>query len=217
MKTKVRQFDELKSLLGAAKPPKKKRALATEKKPQRSIVEKDLDFSHMMRAENVRPLLPPRHRHIEPSRVAPVPQQHRRDEHEALTLAKFGEQSKMPAWEIGQEWEDHQSFLRIGISPDVLRKLRRGHWIMQSEIDLHGMTSEEARDALQDFLIDARMHGLRCVRVVHGKGLTSPGKTPVLKGKVRRWLMFWDDVLAYCEPTPHAGGSGAVLVLLRGR
>jgi hypothetical protein len=74
----------------------------------------------------------------------------------------------------------------------------------------------EARDTLADFLLDARARGARCVRVIHGKGLTSPGKEPVLKGKVRRWLAHWDDVLAYSEAPRHAGGGGAVLVLLRG-
>ena len=79
------------------------------------------------------------------------------------------------------------------------------------------MTSDEAHDALADFLArSARQRGLRCVRVIHGKGLTSPNKEPVLKGKVRRWLAHWDDVLAYCEAPQHAGGGGAVLILLRG-
>jgi DNA-nicking Smr family endonuclease len=88
---------------------------------------------------------------------------------------------------------------------------------VQSVIDLHGMTVDEARDALADFLLEARNRGLRCVRVIHGKGLTSPNREPVLKGKVRRWLAQWDDVLAYCEAARHAGGAGAVIVLLRGR
>ena len=87
---------------------------------------------------------------------------------------------------------------------------------MQGEIDLHGHTSDEAHDALADFLVEARQHGYRCVRVIHGKGLTSPQREPVLKGKVRKWLSHWDDVLAYCEAPRHAGGGGAVLVLLRG-
>ncbi len=86
----------------------------------------------------------------------------------------------------------------------------------KAEIDLHGHTTDEAHDALADFLADARQHGYRCVRVIHGKGLTSPQREPVLKGKVRKWLSHWDDVLAYCEAPRHAGGGGAVLVLLRG-
>jgi DNA-nicking Smr family endonuclease len=88
---------------------------------------------------------------------------------------------------------------------------------VQSVIDLHGHTIDEAHDALADFLDDARAHGYRCVRVIHGKGLTSPNREPVLKGKVRGWLTRWNDVLAYCEAPTHGGGSGAVVVLLRGR
>jgi DNA-nicking Smr family endonuclease len=88
---------------------------------------------------------------------------------------------------------------------------------VQGEIDLHGKTTEQARDSLADFLLDARARGRRCIRVIHGKGLTSPNREPVLKGKVRRWLAQWDDVLAYCEAPRHAGGAGAVMVLLKGR
>ena len=121
------------------------------------------------------------------------------------------------AWEVGQELEAGQTFVRPGLGTDVLGKLRRGHWTVQAELDLHGFTSDEARDALADFLYNARQHGFRCVRVVHGKGLTSPNREPVLKGKVRRWLSHWDDVLAYSEAPRHAGGGGAVLILLRGR
>ena len=88
---------------------------------------------------------------------------------------------------------------------------------MQAELDLHGYTTDEARDVLADFLYEARQRGYRCVRVVHGKGLTSPNREPVLKGKVRLWLTQRDEVLAYCEAPHHAGGSGAVLVLLKGR
>ena len=119
-------------------------------------------------------------------------------------------------WEIGQEHEAEQTFVRRGIGIDVLAKLRRGHWSVQGDLDLHGHSTDEAHDALADFLDEARQRGFRCVRVVHGKGLTSPNKEPVLKGKVRRWLSHWDDVLAYCEAPRHAGGGGAVLVLLRG-
>jgi DNA-nicking Smr family endonuclease len=121
------------------------------------------------------------------------------------------------ALEIGQELEAEQTFLRRGLPSDVLSKLRRGHWAVQGELDLHGRTTLEARDELADFLLAARQRGARCVRVIHGKGLTSPRKEPVLKGKVRRWLAHWDDVLAYCEAPAHAGGGGAVLVLLRGK
>jgi DNA-nicking Smr family endonuclease len=139
------------------------------------------------------------------------------DEREALELSKYGAEPAPHSWDIGQELDVEQTFLRRGLGRDILVKLRRGHWVVQAVIDLHGMTTTEAHDALGDFLLDARNRGVRCVRVIHGKGLTSPNREPVLKGKVRRWLAQWDDVLAYCEAVRHAGGSGAVVVLLRGR
>ncbi|CAG0982741.1 putative DNA endonuclease SmrA [Burkholderiales bacterium] len=147
----------------------------------------------------------------------PVPRHRIADERDALEASKYGDEPAPQTWDIGQEIEGEQTFLRSGLGPDVLTRLRRGHWSVQAEVDLHGHDSEQARDALADFLVAARAAGLRCVRVIHGKGLTSPNREPVLKGKVRRWLAHWDDVLAYCEAPRHAGGGGAVVVLLRGR
>jgi DNA-nicking Smr family endonuclease len=162
--------------------------------------------------------LPPRNRAV-PTRPRPTPVARLRmeDEYDALEMSKYGAEPAPHSWEIGQEIEGEQTFLRRGLGTDILVKLRRNHWVVQAVIDLHGMTTAEAHDALADFLLEARTQGLRCVRVIHGKGLTSPNREPVLKGKVRRWLSQWDDVLAYCEAPRHAGGSGAVIALLRGR
>ncbi|TXI29704.1 MAG: DNA mismatch repair protein MutS, partial [Ottowia sp.] len=93
-------------------------------------------------------------------------------------------------------------------------KLRRGHWAVQGQIDLHGLRTPDAREALAQFLRDARRAGWRCVRVVHGKGLGSPGKTPVLKAKVHGWLIQKKEVLAFVQAKPLEGGAGALLVLL---
>ena len=109
------------------------------------------------------------------------------------------------------------SFAQTGIGSDVLRKLRRGHWSLQGEIDLHGLRSDEARTALAGFLQQAQKREWRCVRVVHGKGLGSPGKTPVLKQKVLRWLVQRTEVLAFVQAPANQGGAGALLVLLKGR
>jgi DNA-nicking Smr family endonuclease len=152
-----------------------------------------------------------------PSRPKPIPAQRIADDADALAASKYGAEPSPSTWDIGQELEAGQTFLRRGLGTDILRKLRRSEWSVQSVIDLHGHTIDEAHDALVDFLDDARAHGYRCVRVIHGKGLTSPNREPVLKGKVRAWLTRWDEVLAYCEAPAHGGGSGAVLVLLRGR
>jgi DNA-nicking Smr family endonuclease len=154
---------------------------------------------------------------LERARPQPIARQHLLDEADALEASKYGAEPAPHAWDIGQEVEGEQTFLRAGLRSDVLSKLRRGHWVVQAALDLHGLTSEEARDTLADFLLDARTQGLRCVRIIHGKGLTSPNREPVLKGRVRKWLSHWDDVLAFCEAQANAGGSGAVVVLLRGR
>ncbi len=106
-------------------------------------------------------------------------------------------------------------FRRPGLSHQILKNLRRGHWQIQSEIDLHGHTSDEARQQLALFLNECRHFGLRCVRVIHGKGLCSKNREPVLKFKTANWLMQRDDVLAFCQAKPAEGGGGALIVLLR--
>lgn len=111
--------------------------------------------------------------------------------------------------------DDALSFRRPGIGRDVIHKLRKGDWSIQREIDLHGLRSDEARVALAEFIRLAHRQGLRCLRVVHGKGLGSPGKTPVLKSKVHSWLVQKDQVMAFVQAKPAEGGAGALLVLLK--
>ena len=112
--------------------------------------------------------------------------------------------------------DDGLSFRRPGIGPDVVSKLRRGHWALQGQIDLHGCTRDEAREALADYLRECQRRGLRCLRVVHGKGLGSPGRQPVLKDKVQRWLAQSADVIAFAQASGPQGGAGALVVLLTG-
>ena len=111
--------------------------------------------------------------------------------------------------------DDQMSFRRPGIGHDVTRKLRRGDWSIQGQVDLHGLRSDEAREALGQFIRDAMRMGWRCVRVVHGKGLGSPGKTPVLKSKTQKWLVQKNEVLAFVQAKPADGGAGALVVLLK--
>lgn len=110
--------------------------------------------------------------------------------------------------------DDQLSFRRPGIGTDITRKLRKGEWSLQGQLDLHGLRSDEAREALGQFVRDAKRMGWRCVRVVHGKGLGSPGKEPVLKSKVQRWLVQKNEVLAFVQAKPSDGGAGALVVLL---
>ena len=113
------------------------------------------------------------------------------------------------------EGADH--YHRPGVQHKLLRKLRRGQLLPDDEIDLHGLTVAEARLRLADFLLRAGGRRLRCVRVIHGKGFSSPGMRPVLKPAVRAWLRQDVRVLAYATAQAHDGGGGAVYVLLRAR
>jgi DNA-nicking Smr family endonuclease len=111
--------------------------------------------------------------------------------------------------------DEHLSFRRPGIGTDVTRKLRQGQWSIQRQLDLHGLRTDDAREALGQFIREAHKHGIRCVRVVHGKGLGSPGKTPVLKSRVHSWLVQKNEVLAFVQAKPSEGGAGALVVLLQ--
>lgn len=143
-------------------------------------------------------------------RPGPHPRQRELDEAEVMRVAlsdEFDPESLM-------ETDDQLSYRQSGIGDDVLKKLRRGVWVTQGQIDLHGLTRDAAREALAGFLIDAGKRGWRCVRVVHGKGLGSPGRQPVLKGKVRSWLVQRQEVLAFTQARGPDGGAGALIVLL---
>ena len=147
---------------------------------------------------------------LAPEPPAPIPMQQQLDEQRVMR------ESLSDEFDVSTllDTDDAMSFRRPGINTDVTRKLRAGEWSIQREIDLHGMRSDEARDALGAFIRDAYKQGLRCVRVVHGKGLGSPGKQPVLKAKVQRWLIQKNETLAFVQAKPAEGGAGALVVLL---
>lgn len=107
------------------------------------------------------------------------------------------------------------SYAGTGVGPDVVRKLRKRHWPVQDELDLHGMNRDTARDQVGDFLRRATKRGLRCVRVIHGKGYGSAGGEPVLRSMVHSWLVQKDEVVAFCVANKGDGGHGALIVLLK--
>lgn len=149
--------------------------------------------------------------HHSPARPKPIPQQFLRDERQAL--ADSLSDDYIPAHEL--ESGEELLYLREGQSPAILGKLRRGHWVVQAAIDLHGLVADEARLYVAEFLADCKKRGIRCVRIVHGKGLGSRNREPILKHKLRSWLMQKDEVIAYAQARPTDGGSGAVIVLLK--
>jgi DNA-nicking Smr family endonuclease len=214
------KLSELKALLATARKaapesgkPTPPPSAAARTVSQRKPAEADLDLSQAF--ADVEPLRSHNRAPVIRARPASLPAKRIADEAEALAMSKHGVEPSPATWDVGQELEAEQTFLRKGLAGDVLTRLRRGHWSVQGELDLHRLNRDEARDALADFINDARNYGWRCVRVVHGKGLSSPNREPVLKAKVRRWLTQRDEVLAYCEAPRHAGGAGAVLVLLK--
>ena len=144
-------------------------------------------------------------------RPAAIARQRQRDEAAALV------ESISDAFDVESllETDDALSFRRRGIGIDVVRKLRRGVWALQDEIDLHGLRSDAARERVADFVRDSARAGLRCIRIVHGKGLGSPGREPVLKAKVKSWLVQRSEVLAFTHARPADGGHGALIVLLK--
>lgn len=145
-------------------------------------------------------------------RPAPIPSQRLKDERLAL------EESRLPTDPVDEELEAGEAlnWCRNGLNHD-LKRLKRGDFAVEGSLDLHGMTSTEAKSALVRFLNDALADRCHCVRVIHGKGRGSPGKVPVLKGKVAKWLMARDEILACCSAPVHDGGSGVAWVLLKSR
>jgi DNA-nicking Smr family endonuclease len=183
------------------------------KKPRKAAATPDEVELFRATVSDATPL--PRHgrvRHETPP-PEPVPAQRLRDDRQALQDSL----SHAHPWDSGIETGEELCYLRSGIGAPVLRKLRRGHWVIQDELDLHGLTVDEAHALLASFLNQCLRRGLRCVRIVHGKGLRSKNREPVLKRKVAGWLMQREEILAYCQARQADGGSGAVVVLLKGK
>jgi DNA-nicking Smr family endonuclease len=159
----------------------------------------------------VKPMEPPQRAKLTPAPPQPIPKQQMLDDAAALQEALSDEVDVTTLLDT----DDNLSFRRPGVGTDVTQKLRKGKWSIQKQIDLHGYRSDEAREALGAFIRESHKQGIRCVRVVHGKGLGSPGKAPVLKDKVHKWLVQKSEVVAFVQAQPAQGGAGALVVLLQ--
>jgi len=140
----------------------------------------------------------------------PIPEQTLRDQREVMN-SLLSDDYEPADVETGEEL----LYTRPGLQHSVIRKLRRGQYAIEAQLDLHGATVIQAREAVNAFLKNARDQDKRVVRIIHGKGKSSEGKLPVLKGKVNSWLRQKGEVLAFCSARPNDGGTGAVYVLLR--
>lgn len=178
------------------------------KRPKTSVSADDLRlFSEAVGP--VRPILSPGVVSLR-KRPRPEPHQSRRDEAN-VTTELLSSEIDPAAVEIGEEL----SYLKSGLSPRLLRRLKRGQFSIADEIDLHQMTSKVARTAIKQFLDENIRHGRLCVKIIHGKGLRSRAEGPVLKRLVESMLRHRGDVLAFASAKPSEGGSGATIVLLR--
>lgn len=213
MSSSLKNFADLKQLSQQLKLQEEARLRA---EIQRQKIEKQAQLeANIFRSSvgNISPLkIPEKHLHITP-RPEPFPFQHLADEQAALKESlsdEFNADSLL-------ETDENLSYTREGIGLDVAKRLRKGDWVIQAELDLHGLRRDQARDSLGDFLRKCSRNGSRCVRIIHGKGLGSINKEPVLKNKVRNWLIQKDEVLAFSQATAANGGSGALIVLLKGQ
>jgi DNA-nicking Smr family endonuclease len=157
------------------------------------------------------PLPPSNRADIARPRPKPIARQRLRDEQQVMVDAL----SDPWDWEAAVSSGEELVFVRPGVPTAALKKLRRGGWVIRAELDLHGHTGDEARVALAAFLNRCNLEDRRCVRIIHGKGYGSKNRLPVLKNKVRHWLMQREDVLAFCQARTVDGGAGAVIVLLK--
>ena len=210
---RIKNIEEAKRLLqtqkaAQAQATEEAKALALKLEAEKAEAQRLADLFKAA-VKDARPLKTDRIFHQAP-KPKPIPQQFIRDEQQALvdSLSDY-----FPSYEL--ESGEELLYLREGQSPAVLSKLRRGHWVVQANLDLHGMISDEARAMVATFLAECKKRGIRCVRIVHGKGLGSRNKEPILKNKVRHWLMQKDEVIAYAQARANDGGSGAVIVLLK--
>jgi DNA-nicking Smr family endonuclease len=210
---KVRGLEQLKALRERMQREQETQAALTAQRAEQALREQQ---ARNVFAEAVGPVQTLRDKgraEVPRQRPEPHPHQRERDERAAMreTLSDEVDVESLLLT------DDGLSFRRPGIGADVPVRLRRGQWALQGELDLHGLTREEARERLSAFLREAHRRGQRCVRVVHGKGNGSPGRQPVLKDKVLRWLAQRVEVIAFAQASGAQGGAGALLVLLAPR
>ena len=145
-------------------------------------------------------------------RPRPYARQSWRDEQQVLHdmfAAEFGPE------QMELDTEETLHYARTGVQHGIMRKLRRGHYAIEAELDLHGMTVAVAQQMLSEFLRRSQASGKRCVKVIHGKGYRSPQQQPVLKSRVNHWLRRAGNVVAFCSARQIDGGTGAVYVLIK--
>jgi DNA-nicking Smr family endonuclease len=214
----MKDFADLKGLRDRLKEEERVRAIeqAEREKRERIARERAIEFRSAMQGVKK---MPESNRYVyRPVQEALLREQPARrvltqEEDDALVL----QQSLSDLFDVDGLLDDDPtlSWAQNGVGPDVVKKLRKRHWKVEDELDLHGMTRDVARGQLGDFLRRAMRRGVRCVRIIHGIGYGSPGGEPVLRSVVHSWLVQLDEVVAFCVAGRADGGNGALIVLLK--
>jgi len=213
----MKDFSELKSLSKQLREQTEARAAAEAERVKREkvqVVEANIFQSALGGVKR----LPEANRHVPQlpktaAVAAPVKRKLSQAEDDAAVLRE----SLSDLFEVDHYLEEDPAlnYAAPGVGPDVVKKLRKGHWPVQDELDLHGLRRDAARDAIGDFLRRSTMRNHRCVCVIHGRGFGSRGQEPVLKSMVHSWLVQKEEVVAFCQARSSEGGEGALMVLLR--
>jgi len=206
----MKSFADLKSLRGTLKDHEQERAVAAAEKAKRERVAAQEANLFRNSVGDVKPM--PQKEQLQRPPAAPLTPRQQEVEDQAVLRESLSDLFEVDAL---MEEDPALSYTRSGVGNDVVRKLRKVHWPVQAELDLHGLRRDDARDQIGEFLRQAAQRNYRCVRVIHGKGLGSKGQEPVLKSMVHSWLVQKDDVIAFCAARPSDGGDGALVVLLK--
>jgi DNA-nicking Smr family endonuclease len=207
----LKDFADLKSLRKTLKEQQEARAVVSAQQDRRAQV--DLQNADLFRHSvgEVQAMPQPDRRHGGAPRAA-IPARVQEEEKQAVLRESLSDLFEVDAL---MEEDPAPSYASKGLGSDVVRKMRKGYWPVQDELDLHGLRRDDARDGLGAFLRAASLRHYRCVRVIHGKGLGSKGQAPVLKAMVHSWLVQKEEVIAFCAARPSDGGDGALIVLLK--
>jgi DNA-nicking Smr family endonuclease len=213
----MKDFADLKALRDKLKEEERVRAIekAEREKRERIARERAVEFSSAMQDVRKMPesnryvYIPPPPAPNGPAKPKPLTE----EEDNAAVLRE----SLSDLFDVDGMLDDDPTlgYASDGVGPDVLKKLRKRHWPVQDELDLHGLTRDAAREQVTDFLHRANRRGVRCVRIIHGVGYGSAGGEPVLRGMVHSWLVQKSEVVAFCVAGRADGGNGALIVLLR--
>jgi len=213
----MKDFSELKSLSKQLREQTEARAAAEAERVKREktqVVEANIFQSALGGVKR----LPESNRHVpQMPKTAGVAPPVKRKLTQAEDDAEVLRESLSDLFEVDHYLEEDPAlnYAAPGVGSDVVKKLRKGHWPVQDELDLHGMRRDQARDAIGDFLRRSTMRNHRCVCVIHGRGFGSRGQEPVLKSMVHSWLVQKEEVVAFCQARSSEGGEGALMVLLR--